>query len=221
MSFRVIWVSFWTGLNPVVDFWIWNHKANFKASIILSLFLHGLLVPDHFHYYTVIIGHIVKWLKCYGSIPQEVGGPLLGENRLVLTTGVVSNTYNTRFPCVWCHSICFVPAIIVSCPPLSSLLCSTHSCMSQFGYFAISPFGIDQNLPKTSFIMFSSFWVELLGTTAVPIQDCVKQIRLLSLVLKERETFFSSRSPYLFIVLCTRRSTPLFACLYKGKCTFL
>jgi hypothetical protein len=39
------------------------------------------------------------------------------------SSGMVSNTLNTWFPGVWCHSISSVPAIIMSRPPLSSLLC--------------------------------------------------------------------------------------------------
>ena len=35
---------------------------------------------------------------------------------------MVSNTSNTWFPCVWCHSIHSIPDIIMSHPPLSSLL---------------------------------------------------------------------------------------------------
>ena len=58
--------------------------------------------------------------------PQEVGGTLIGEDRLVVIAGaeigrMVSNTSNVWFPCVWCHSIHSVPDIIMSCPPLSSL----------------------------------------------------------------------------------------------------
>ena len=33
-------------------------------------------------------------------------------------SGMVSNTLNTWFPGVWCHSMCAVPAIIMSCSPL-------------------------------------------------------------------------------------------------------
>ena len=38
-------------------------------------------------------------------------------------SGMVSNTW---FPCVLCHSICSIPDVIRSCPPLSSLLWYTH-----------------------------------------------------------------------------------------------
>ena len=36
------------------------------------------------------------------------------------TSGMVSNTSHTWFPCVWCHSICSIPAIVMSRPHLSS-----------------------------------------------------------------------------------------------------
>lgn len=38
--------------------------------------------------------------------------------------GMVSNGSNAWFPCLWCHSIHSIPAIIIGCPPLSSLHCT-------------------------------------------------------------------------------------------------
>ena len=45
--------------------------------------------------------------------------------------GMVSNTLNTWFPCVWCDSICSVPAIIMSRPSLSSLHWVVHDSLYQ------------------------------------------------------------------------------------------
>ena len=42
-------------------------------------------------------------------------------------SGMVSNTANTWVPCVWCHSICSVPSIIMSRSPLSSLHWYRHN----------------------------------------------------------------------------------------------
>ena len=56
-------------------------------------------------------------------ILQEVGGTLIGENGLMVMTGAESvEWYQTWFPGVWCHSICSVPAIIMSRSPLRSPL---------------------------------------------------------------------------------------------------
>jgi hypothetical protein len=63
---------------------------------------------------------------------QEVGGTLIGEDELMVMTGVeFMERYQIHqahgFHVFWCHSICAIPAIIMSRPPLSSLHCPTSN----------------------------------------------------------------------------------------------
>ena len=68
------------------------------------------------------IANVLPFLS-QADTSQEVGGTFIWEDWLVVMAGAelggtVLNTSNTWFPC---HSICSVPAIIMSRPPLSSL----------------------------------------------------------------------------------------------------
>ena len=58
---------------------------------------------------------------------KQIGGTLTGEDELVVMAGTVSNTSNTWFEAI--------PAIIMSCPPLSSLHWSgrTKACVYREG----------------------------------------------------------------------------------------
>jgi hypothetical protein len=70
-------------------------------------------------------------------VPQEVGGTLIGEGRLVVMVmagaeyEMVSNTWFSGV----CHSIYSIPAIIMIPPPISSLLW----CVCQYEKACVCP----------------------------------------------------------------------------------
>ena len=109
--------------SPTSDMLAWKHCNEFAVAVAcgrLSLGAVHASAPCSCFTNRLILhgmhaGH--RWPLNWGERARGNGWSRISE--------MVSNTSNTWFqwfPGVWCHSICSVPAIIMSHPPLSSLL---------------------------------------------------------------------------------------------------
>ena len=99
----IIWLISWTRL-VTIGVGTKPKRENIQEQVWRPLFYHRKLVA-------------ANW-----------GGRARGNDWSEISLTVL-NTSNTWFPCVWCHSIRSVPAIIMCRPPLSSLLCLLHGLM--------------------------------------------------------------------------------------------